>query len=224
MNTSIGEVRLVEAEILITCGHCGSKENCKVKTKYVQHFTSEDEYDHFVTTWCILECPACERLILQQIYVESGWPVDEEEIKILYPAARKRLTGLPVEIAKEYEAALKIQRISPNACAALARRTLEAILTHENASGKTLEKKIDSLLGSARIPPLLADVAHLGRKIGNLGAHFEKGEAVTDEDVEIMLDFLETILEYLYALPDRVNYVKARLNKTPLDFDEFGLP
>jgi Domain of unknown function (DUF4145) len=221
MNAFIGEAKMAEAEILVTCGHCSNRENCKVKADSIQDLTDEDE--HFVTTWYTLECPACSGLILQQTYLESGWPVGEEQIRILYPASRERLTGLPVEIAKEYEASLKVQRISSDACAVLARRTLEAILTHENATGNTLEKKVDSLLMSARIPQLLADVAHLGRKIGNMGSHFEKGEAVSDEDVAIMLDFLETILEYLYVIPAQVNYVKARLSKTPFDPDEADL-
>ena len=200
---------MAEAEVLVTCGHCGNKENCKVKAEYAQDLTSKYD-DHYVTTWRTLECPACSGLILQQTYFDSE-SIGYEEIKILYPAARARLTGLPVEIAKEYEAALKVQRISSNACAVLARRTLEAILTHENATGDTLMLKVDSLVKSERIPRLLADVAHLGRQIGNLGAHFEKGEA-TNEDVAVMLEFLETILEYLYVIPDRVAFVKARLS------------
>ena len=91
------------AEVLVTCGHCGNKDNCKIRAKYIQDLTDKDEYEHFVTTWYTLECPACRRLILQQTY----------------------------------------------------------------------------------------------------------------EDIAIMLDFLETILEYLYVVPTQVNYVKVRLSKTP---------
>ncbi len=71
-------------------------------------------------------------------------------------------------------------------------------------------QKVDYLLKSASIPPLLADVAHLGRQIGNLGAHFDKQE-VTEEDISAMLDFLEIILQYLYVVPAKVIEVKARL-------------
>ncbi len=34
-----------------------------------------------------------------------------------------------------------------------------------------------------------------------------------EEDVAIMLDFLETILEYLYVIPAKVTLVKSRLNQ-----------
>ena len=133
---------------------------------------------------------------------------------LFHPVVRKSLTNLPIDIQKEYEATLKVRNISSNACAVLARRTLEAIFTHENAEGRTLADKVNNLIKSDRIPPIVADMAHLGRQIGNLGAHFDKQE-VTEADVTAMLGFLETILEYLYVLPAKVATVKARLSKTP---------
>jgi hypothetical protein len=75
----------------------------------------------------------------------------------------------------------------------LARRTLEAIRKQQRATAGSLYQQLDRLLKSASIPPLLADIAHLGQQIGNLGAHFGKGEAC-EEDVDAMLDFLETVL------------------------------
>ncbi len=199
-----------EAEVLVTCGHCGNVANSKVKSEYTRHITTEWD-DHYVTTWRLLECPACNGIILHKTYHDSDMPPKEpEDVTILYPTGRTRPPKLPIEIAKEYEATLKVRKISSNACAVLARRTLEAICKQQGATGGSLFQQLDSLLKSASIPPLLADIAHLGRQIGNLGAHFGKGEA-TDEDVDVMLDFLETILEYLYVIPAKVASVKSRL-------------
>jgi Domain of unknown function (DUF4145) len=154
-------------------------------------------------------------LILQQSYEDGCTPPYQvqAEKRVLYPAPNARLSNLPVEIAKEYEATLKVQSISSNACAVLARRTLEAIFVNEGATSGMLSQKIESLIKSASIPPLLADIAHIGRRIGNIGAHFDIGEA-TDEDVAVMLDFLKIILEYLYVIPAKVASVKARLSET----------
>lgn len=140
-------------------------------------------------------------------------PFDETDYRVVYPVAKTPLTNLPVKIAKEFEATLKVQSINANACAVQARRTLEAIFVHEGATKGTLAEKIETLIKNARIPPLLADIAHIGRRIGNLGAHFDIGEA-TSEDVAVMIVFLETILEYLYVIPAKVASVKARLDKT----------
>jgi hypothetical protein len=140
--------------------------------------------------------------------------LDDLDYEVLYPVSKTNLTNLPKTIEKEYEATLKVRHISSNACAVLARRTLEAIFAHENAVGRTLSDKVNNLIKSERIPPLLADVAHLGRQIGNLGAHFDKQE-VTEVEISAMLDFLEIILQYLYVVPAKVAKVRARLNRTP---------
>lgn len=71
-------------------------------------------------------------------------------------------------------------------------------------------EKVNDLLQPKSIPPLLAEVAHLGQKIGNLGAHFNKQE-VTDVEISVMLEFLEIILQYLYVMPARVIKIKERL-------------
>ena len=74
-------------------------------------------------------------------------------------------------------------------------------------------EKINNLIKSDSIPPLLAEMAHLGRKIGNLGAHVTDDE-VTDDDVATLLDFVEAILEYLYIAPQKIAVLKSRLDKT----------
>src|SRR5207248_3564621 len=166
-------------------------------------------------TWRILQCSSCEGPALQEIRFWDGAD-DEPSYQILYPIAKAAAFDLPKEVKKEYEETLKVRSISKVACAVFARRTLEAICAHENATGSRLEIQVTNLLKSDRIPPLIGDMAHLSRKIGNLGAHFAK-EEVTEEHIAAMLDFLETILEYLYVAPAKVARVKARLDD-PISF------
>jgi len=96
----------------------------------------------------------------------------------------------------------------------LSDKLLEAVFTHENAQGDSLMRKIENLIKSDRIPPLFAEMAHLARKIGNLGAHFAD-ETVTAEDVEVVPGFVEAILEYIYVIPAKVETVRNRLSKLP---------
>ena len=72
--------------------------------------------------------------------------------------------------------------------------------------------KIDSLVSSERIPQTLAEMAHQLRKIRNWGAH-DTEEDVKEEDVPLMLDFVEAILEYLYVAPAKIEVVRERLSK-----------
>ncbi len=177
-----------------------------------------------ITTWRVLECSTCHQPTLVQEVVEYSHDcvyepeVTAAETAVLYPKTAKKLVlaDLPPKIAEEYEAAIQVQNISFNACAVLLRRTLEAIFNHEKAQGKTLEQKVDYLLKSANIPPLLAEMAHLGRHIRNLGAHVDANE-VTEEDVTVLLNFIEVIFVYLYTTPTKVVAFKEKQKKDPLE-------
>lgn len=204
---------LNDSQVITFCERCGRQSTFGIRADYVQR---DLKYKGDVTTWYLLQCMGC----LQPQLIEHSYRVSfdgtfvDDSIILIYPAGNEPLSNLPDVVAKEYLAALKVQNISANACAVLVRRTLEVICKHENANGRTLVEKINNLIRSDCIPPRLAELAHLGRKIGNLGAHVE-GDYVTDEDVATLLDFVETILEYLYIIPQKIATVKARLDKTP---------
>ena len=55
-------------------------------------------------------------------------------------------------------------------------------------------------------------MAHQIRLICNIGAH-DAEDDVTEEDVPIILDFLEAILEYLYIAHAKIEALQARLAK-----------
>ena len=204
------------------CGYCGKHTVFKVRGEGTQngdvlwkdiYAAKQGGWDgQKITTWCILECTLSHQPTLVQEFVdyifeyEEGAVIYDANTTVLYPRAATKTVpvDLPPSIAKEYEAALRVQDISLDACAGLLRRTLEVIFNHEKAEGKTLAQKVDYLLKSSRIPPMLADMAHLGRHIGNLGAHAEAGE-VTEEDVIVLLNFLDVIFLYLYTTPTKVS-------------------
>lgn len=75
-----------------------------------------------------------------------------------------------------------------------------------------LADQLRSLADSGRIPRTLADVALHLKQLGNLGAHFDEVE-VTEEDVPIILDFVELLLEYLYVAPAKIEAVRTRLGR-----------
>ena len=103
--------------------------------------------------------------------------------------------------------------IEPNSFAVQMGRTLEAVCNYEKAAGKTLSDRLNNLVSSGRIPPTLAQMAQQLRQIRNLGAH-DVDDEVSEQDVPIILDFVEAVLEYLYVAPAKIAAVQARLNKT----------
>ena len=220
-------------QVIMYCGHCGNTTGFEVRGKCVLDKSVEVDVEggiedvlKDVAEWHLLQCITCSKASLEYTHITAeyynSWldangieHVDGIDEKIiLYPLAHTNLPNLPSAIEKEYQEALKVRNISHIACAVLARRTLEAVFTYENAQGESLMRKVDSLIKSDRIPPLFAEMAHLARKIGNMGAHFADS-TVTGEDVDAMLDFVETILEYLYVLPAKVKAMRKRLDELP---------
>lgn len=211
--------------VVMLCDHCGNRTTSIIRAEYTDFAPADDDprtTERAFTTWYLMQCQQCSRPTLAQSY----WVVDQDLKKIilgpltniLYPREKSPLANLPETVERKYVEALKVSKVSPSSCAVLARKTLEAVCKHENASGKVLAEKLNNLANSGRIPQTLAEVALHLRQLGNLGAHFDEDE-VNEEDVPIILDFVELLLEYLYVAPAKIEAVKRRLNRG--DLDEF---
>jgi hypothetical protein len=217
-------------EIFMTCGHCGNKSNCKVKTRCTDSGFDDEVYSEANCTWLVLQCPSCWRPILVEVveegttYVDKNSPIYNcmnsrtiylkpyEMAEVLYPREKSRSYSkhLPYRIQHAYEAALRVKS-EPNAFAVLVGRTLEVICKNENARGRTLADKIRSLANSGRIPDVLGEMATQLRELRNLGAHADEDEdEVTQEDVETIQEFTEAILEYLYVAPSKIARLRDR--------------
>lgn len=204
---------MADTKVVMLCGHCGNKTIHEVRGEYAHtsnRINIRLKQYQVTTIWRLLECSTCSKPTLQQ---KGDTDFFEDEGEILYPS-KTPITNLPDTIEKRYKAALKVQNIEPSACAVLVGRTLEAVCNYESAAGRTLSDKLNSLVGSDRIPKTLAEMAHQLRQIRNLGAH-DADDEVTEADVSIILDFLEAILEYLYVAPAKIAAVQARLKRTP---------
>lgn len=61
------------------------------------------------------------------------------------------------------------------------------------------------------IPGRLIEMAQGIRQLRNIGAHADLGEIV-EIDIQILTDFTEAILEYIYRAPARLEILQKRLN------------
>jgi hypothetical protein len=109
--------------------------------------------------------------------------------------------------------------VDPNAFAVMAGRTLEFMCLQENAKGKVLADKLESLANSGRIPQTLANMAKQIRLLRNLAAYAgENDYEVQEEDVPIIHEFVDTILEYLYIAPSKIAHLQDKLDGKYKDF------
>ncbi len=201
--------------MIVICGHCGNKTILASRGKYEHKKpvwdTEKDTYVMRTRSWEVFECVTCSKpTLIEDDMVLNDADLPEGNRIVLYPSVDTPLTNLPGKIEKAYAAAIKVKNIEPNACAVLVGRTLEAACNHEQAQGTTLAQKLNHLAQNGRIPNTLAEMARQLKELRNLGAHDAEDE-VTEQDVPIILDFLEAILEYLYVAPAKVEAVRTRL-------------
>jgi Domain of unknown function (DUF4145) len=214
-----------EDEVSVLCGHCNRNVTASVRATY--RWVYDEEFGAF-TEWRILQCKSCDRPLLYEAGSEDepilvrpalhrfpGLPEKWDFVpKMLYPETKVRPAELPGAVTDAYMDVLRVRLVSPNACAAMIRWTLEEVCNDKNVEGKDLNTKLEQLATDGRMPPTLAQMARQLRQLGNKGAHADPDDRIAEADIPIMMDLLEAILEYLYIAPAKVQRVEARLNKS----------
>ncbi len=205
----------------LQCGHCGNRAPMDIVAEYYlsTKSTYEDPYDEYYAPQPeegyhhkLLLCLACKEVTLWR-YFDADY-MDGEDIRLetLYPPAALRLSGLPSQIQRAYEIALKVRVIDANAYAVIIGRILEMICEDRQATGKDLYNKLIDLAAKGEIPDKLVGVADSLRQLRNFGAHASLGE-LTREEIPILDDLCKAILEYVYNAPYLVEKAEHRLNR-----------
>jgi Domain of unknown function (DUF4145) len=127
---------------------------------------------------------------------------------------------VPPEIVEDYKEACLVLADSPKASAALSRRCLQNLL--RGAGGVKpgdLFDEIQQVMDSKSLPSALAQSIDAVRVTGNFAAHPIKskntGQVVPVEphEAEWNLDVLESLFDFYFVLPARIQAKRDALNK-----------
>lgn len=86
------------------------------------------------------------------------------------------------------------------------------ICKEKGATGKFLENKVADLVEKNILPPMIGDACWIIRQMGNDAAHADKIDVYTYE-VEQIIGYVATIIDYLYSMPYRVSKMKERIEQ-----------
>jgi Domain of unknown function (DUF4145) len=198
------------------CAHCGYAGALEQKGEHVkaqsttQH--AEDYGDFEVSVvWALFRCAQCgEPTLGSYVWAEEFFDPEDVEIVRVWPRPADN-QALPPNVRSAYDLARRGRSVDPAFYAVGVRRTLEAICDNEGVPrgrGQTLEKRLDDLAATGRLPDELASVTTSLRRVGNLGAHEGLGE-IQAADVPAVADLMEALLEYLYRAPSKLAAVRA---------------
>lgn len=204
----------------IKCGHCGNEAPMRIGATFSQVKSYEETGTGY--PWEagpiheLLTCPACEGVTLRRYYWHDHFEPDDITMEIVYPTATSAVpTGLPVTIQQEFEAALRVRSVSPNAYGVLLRRLLELVCNDRGAEKGDLSARLKELSARNEVPERLVQVAKKLQELRHVGAHAWVGE-LSPAEVPILDSLCRAILEYVYSAPHLVKQAEERLNQLRL--------
>jgi len=195
------------------CPHCSNRapQRLVLTQRYMERAWSADGEDEHPWSMFVAICETCNRPLLYENMGDQIDPTNFIRGDLEYPKGSFIDAVVPPSIARIYEEAHRIKEIAPNAYVVMIRRALEAIAVAENATGNSLQGKLNSLAEKGAIPAALAEATILIRKIGNIGAHADK-KNVHPLLVYAIDDFFRAIIEYIYVAPKKLKEFKSRVD------------
>jgi hypothetical protein len=190
----------------------------------------ENQYVNPKHVYFLFCCETCRDLILYQsdfppetFYGDQG--LDEEDffsglseyddvLQQVWPQPTTLLPNVvPQAVRTCYTEALRVRHLAPNAFAGQIRRALEAVCDDLGAERGSLEKRLPQLASSNVIPPVVANIAQLLRKVGNIGAHHD-ARTVEFVLVDRIDEFFRTMLEYVYIAPNKLRELRKEIESS----------
>lgn len=207
------------------CPHCSIGINVEWDLTYA--YIDNSDKPQRGTALAHGECPECEGVIVKlqsgklrkreyDYYVDQ---VDTEEI--IYPknASRPIEPEVPEPYKGEFHEACSVLSMSPKASAALSRRILQNILRQEfKIQRNSLAQEIEEFIHLSGVPSHLSGAIDAVRNIGNFAAHPLKNTntgAIIDVEpgeADWLLDVLESLFDYTFVQPKRLDERKKKLN------------
>ena len=164
-------------------------------------------------------CPVCAKVTLATAESHYDYRFDHtfvDYVRTLYPCLGIDFTNVPISIKGAYESAVKIRGMDPYICFMALRRALEMIC-REKGEEDNLDQMVTNLIKKKVLPESFKEVCDIIRLCGNRSAH---GNSVNTDDLEAVIGYVGTIIEYLYSLPHSIEVRLKNLKTLELDQNE----
>jgi hypothetical protein len=194
------------------CDHCNNltPHELVVEHKVSRLFDEVEGRDVIETfQYYLFKCMTCLDISLLGGF-EPELPFAPTQAPVLYPHTSELHHSVPERIRGVYSEAARIRRQAPNAFAGQIRRALEAVCRDQHAQGRGLVAQLAFLANKGTIPPTLAEMTDLIRRLGNVGVH-DKETEVDVWDAELIDEFFKSVVEYVYVAPSKVKRLSLKV-------------
>lgn len=163
----------------------------------------------------LYQCKVCSHPVLilgDNIRIHSTINVKPDDgLRMFPPNVWVGSDSIPPDIREAMaESATCLSMACWNAAALLIRRAVEMTCNDRGAKGRSLQDKIDDLAAKSVLTPLLAELSHGIRFIGNTSAHGDDLSVISGEDATTAFDFAEQLLEYVFVMPAKSGRIQQK--------------
>jgi hypothetical protein len=127
------------------------------------------------------------------------------------------LPNIPKDLIRAYRSAINVFESRENsATAVMSKRVIESILKHflkEKSKGQPLSQQLEILPNQVDLAKPIQSLSHLLATDGSLHRMLELENEMDYETTALLMDLLESLIEYLFVLPGKIEVTHNKIAK-----------
>lgn len=190
-------------------------------------FTIKANYNHTSKSSILSQgvCSACKKESVFIMILNQEDQFSEETALYIYDpnSVKELLTHLekikdiPSDLTRAYRSALNVSQSKDTvATAVMSKRVLESILKNflgEEIKGQNLSKQFEQLPKHVDLARPLQSLSQLVQPGSAFYQMLDLEKDIDQEMASLLMDLLESLIEYLFVLPNRIETLQAKLEQ-----------
>ncbi|MFB3159772.1 hypothetical protein ABLO26_00200 [Neobacillus sp. 179-J 1A1 HS] len=171
-------------------------------------------------------CPTCKKSTVFIIMTKDGQDEQNEHADTyIYDIQASKhlinhlesLPNIPKDLIRAYRSAINVFESRENsATAVMSKRVIESILKHflkEKSKGQPLSQQLEILPNQVDLAKPIQSLSHLLATDGSLHRMLELENEMDYETTALLMDLLESLIEYLFVLPGKIELTHNKIAK-----------
>jgi hypothetical protein len=170
-------------------------------------------------------CPTCKKSTVFIIMTKDGQDEQEHADTYIYDIQASKhlinhlesLPNIPKDLIRAYRSAINVFESRENsATAVMSKRVIESILKHflkEKSKGQPLSQQLEILPNQVDLAKPIQSLSHLLATDGSLHRMLELESEMDYETTALLMDLLESLIEYLFVLPGKIEVTHNKIAK-----------
>ncbi|MFS0778157.1 hypothetical protein ABC255_19420 [Neobacillus sp. 3P2-tot-E-2] len=171
-------------------------------------------------------CPTCKKSTVFIIMTKDGQEEQNEHADTyIYDIQASKhlinhlesLPNIPKDLIRAYRSAINVFESRENsATAVMSKRVIESILKHflkEKSKGQPLSQQLEILPNQVDLAKPIQSLSHLLATDGSLHRMLELEAEMDYETTALLMDLLESLIEYLFVLPGKIEVTHSKIAK-----------